>query len=118
MKDGVEAWTPLKPEWMKSLKDKSQARVEKSDDFKKIKEDLVKAKERGKLIRVSEVMDETKEAEKKEKKEKDKTLRYGKKSDRDKEYLKRADVQEAANVLVDLIQLEHGQSTGPQARNN
>ncbi|MBX3039415.1 MAG: carboxy terminal-processing peptidase [Bdellovibrionaceae bacterium] len=118
VKDGAEAWAPLKPEWVKTLKEKSQARVEKSDDFKKIKEDLVKAKDRGKLIRVSEVMDETKEAEKKEKKEKDKALRYGKKSDRDKEYLKRADVQEAANVLVDLIQLENGQSTGPQARNN
>lgn len=117
VKDGPDAWTPLKPEWLKSLKEKSQARVEKNVEFKKITEDLAKTKERGKLIRVSEVMDETKDKEKKDKKEKAKALRYGKKSERDQEYLKRADVQEAANVLVDLISVENGQSTGPQARN-
>lgn len=117
VKEGVDAWSPLKPEWIKALKEKSQARVEKSDDFKKIVEDLAKTKERGKLIRVSEVLDENKDKEKKEKKEKAKTLRYGKKSDRDKEYLKRPEVQEAANILTDLIQLENGASTGPQAAN-
>ncbi|MBX2988905.1 MAG: PDZ domain-containing protein [Bdellovibrionaceae bacterium] len=117
VKEGPEAWTPLKPEWVKTLKDKSLARVEKNDDFKKIQDDLKKAKERGKLIRIAEVMDDSKDKNKKEKKEKTKALRYGKKEDRDKEYLKRADIQEAANVLVDLIQLENGQSTGPQAKN-
>lgn len=114
---GPEAWQPIKSEWVKSLKEKSAARVEKNEDFKKIIEDLAKTKERGKLIRVSEVLDETKEKEKKDKKDKAKALRYGKKADRDKEYMKRADVQEATNVLVDLIQVEGGQSTGPQAKN-
>lgn len=117
VKDGSEAWTPLKPEWIKPLKEKSLARVEKNEDFKKIVEDLKKTKARGKLIRVSEIMDDSKDKEKKEKKEKTKSLRYGKKDERDKEYLKRAEVQEAANVLVDLIQIENGQSTGPQAKN-
>lgn len=117
VKEGPDAWTPVKAEWVKNLKEKSASRVEKSDDFKKIREDMAKAQARGKLIRVSEVMDETKEAEKKEKAEKSKSLRYGKKADRDKEYLKRADVQEAANVLVDLIQIGKGHSTGPQAKN-
>lgn len=115
--EGNEAWTPIKTEWLKPLKEKSQARVDANEDFKKILEDLKKAKERGKLIRVSEVISETKEAEKKEKKEKDRALRYGKKADRDKEYLKRAEVQEAANVLVDLIQISSGKDPGPQAKN-
>lgn len=114
---GPDAWSPLKAEWIKTLKDKSHERVEKSADFKKIVEDMAKTKERGKIIRVSEVLEETKDKEKKEKKEKAKTLRYGKKADREKEYLKRADVQEAASVLLDLIQVSTGQATGPQATN-
>lgn len=118
VKEGVDAWQILKPEWVKTLKEKSQARVEKNDDFKKILEDMAKAKARDKLIRVSEIMDDSKDKEKKEKREKNKALRYGKKEDRDKEYLKRADVQEAANVLQDLIQLHTAHSTGSQAAVN
>lgn len=114
---GPESWTPLRSEWIKSLKDKSVARVEKNEDFKKILEDLKKAKERGKLIRVSEVLDDSKDKEKKEQKEKTKALRYGKKAERDKEYLKRPEVVEAANILVDLIQVSGGQNPGPQAKN-
>lgn len=118
VKEGGDAWSVLKPEWVKSLKEKSQARVEKNDEFKKILEDMAKAKARDKLIRVSEIMDDSKDKEKKEKREKNKALRYGKKEDRDKEYLKRADVQEAANILGDLIQLQVSQSTGSQAAVN
>ena len=88
VKEGPDAWTPLNASWMKGLKEKSQTRVDKSDDFKKIAEDLKKAKDRGKLIRVSEVLDESKDLKKKEKKEKTKALRFGKKDDRDKEYFK------------------------------
>lgn len=114
VKEGSDAWSPIKPEWVKALKEKSQARVDKSDDFKKIVEDLNKSKERGKLIRVSEILKDTKEKEKKDKTAK--TLRYGKKGDRDKEYLKRPEIGEGVNVLMDLIQLtDHGASPGPQA---
>lgn len=118
VKDGSDAWTMLKPEWIKSLKEKSQARVEKNEDFKKVLEDMEKAKTRSKLIRVSEIMDDTKDKERKEKREKSRALRYGKKEDRDKEYLKRADVQEAANILSDLIQLHSSHATGSQAAVN
>ena len=117
VKDGPEAWAQIKSEWIKPLKDKSAHRVEKNAEFKKILEDLAKTKERGKMIRVSEVLDETKDKEKKDKKEKAKALRYGKKSDRDKEYLKRPEVIEATNVLVDLIEAMGAKEGGPQASN-
>lgn len=103
MKEQGTTWAPVQSDWIKGLAEKSKARVEKNDDFKKIVEELNKAKTTGKLIRLSEVM---KDKEKKEKeKEKKKVSRHNK-AERDKEYLKRADILEAANVLLDLIQLE------------
>ena len=47
----------------------------------------------------------------KDKGEKDKKVkksRYAAKDEKEKEYLKRADIQEAADVLTDLIELEAG----------
>lgn len=103
VKDVASYWRPIQSDWVKALAEKSKVRVDKSEDFKKIVEELNKAKTTGKLIRLSEVM---KDKEKKEKeKEKKKVTRHDKK-ERDKEYLKRADIQEAANVLLDLIQVE------------
>ncbi len=52
---------------------------------------------------MSEVLKEKGEKEKKVKKS-----RYGKKDEKEKEYLKRADIQEASSVLTDLIALENG----------
>ena len=113
VKDGNQAWTPVKPEWMKVLQSQSQARVEKSDEFKKIVEELKKSKERGKLIRVSELMKDGKDT--KAKKDKEKKNRYAKKEERTKEYLKRPDVQEAANVLLDLMKLESASKSATHA---
>ena len=112
VKEGDGAWFSLKSEWLKTLKDKSLARVDKNDEFKKIKEDLVKAKDRGKVIRVSDILKDKEKIEKEKKKTK---TRYGKKEEREKEYLKRADVQEATSVLLDLMSIEEAQ-VGPQAR--
>ena len=47
----------------------------------------------------------------KDKGEKDKKVkksRYAEKNEKEKEYLKRADIQEASDVLMDLISLETG----------
>jgi carboxyl-terminal processing protease len=104
VKEGPGAWSLLKPEWLKSLKEKSVARVEKSEEFKKIEDELKKAKERGKLIKVGEVLKD--KSESKSKKEKEKVARYGNKEQKNKEYLKRADVNEATNVLLDLLSFE------------
>ncbi|MGZ3805435.1 MAG: S41 family peptidase [Pseudobdellovibrionaceae bacterium] len=113
VKDGGGMWSPLKPEWLKSLREKSIARVEKSEDFKKIEDELKKAKARGKLIKVSEVLKD--KSETKTKKEKEKAVRYGNKDLKNKEYLKRADVNEATQVLLDLIGVEESQPTSKQA---
>ncbi len=115
VKEGSGAWSMIKPEWIKSLRDKSVARVEKSDDFKKIEDELKKAKARGKLIKVSEVLKD--KSETKNKKEKEKVARYGNKDQKNKEYLKRPDVNEATNVLMDLMESEVAQPTGKQAAN-
>lgn len=112
VKEGDSAWRQIRPEWIKTLKEKSSARVEKSEDFKKVIADIAKAKERGKVIRVSDILKDKEKIEKDKKKSKS---RYGKKEERDKEYLKRADVIEATNVLLDLMALDGGQ-VGPQAR--
>ncbi len=113
VKEGVGAWSVLKPEWLKTLREKSIARVEKNEDFKKIEDELKKAKLRGKLIKVSEVLKD--KTETKTKKEKEKAARYGNKDQKNKEYLKRADIQEATSVLLDLMGAEGAQPTGKQA---
>ncbi len=109
--EGEGAWHEIKPDWLKTLKDKSVARVDKSEDFKKVLEEIKKSKERGKIIKVSEVLKDKNEKEKKEKAKKKLS-----KDEKTKEYLKRADIQEASNVLMDLIQVENTKMP-PQANN-
>jgi len=79
----------------------SKVRVSKDEDFKKILEDLKKDEKRGRKIKISEVLDM--KEERKENKRK-RQLRNDSKY-RTKEYLKRADINEAVNILVDLIQI-------------
>ena len=55
------------------------------------------------MIKVSEVLKEKGEKDKKVKKSK-----YAGKDEKEKDYLKRADIQEASDVLTDLIVLEDG----------
>lgn len=108
VKEGAGTWKEIKSEWVKALRDRSTDRVSKNDEFKKIVDELNKAKERGKVIRVSEVL---KEKNGKEKKEKAKKI--ANKAKKNEEYLKRADIQEAESVLLDLIQLQEGKSLAP-----
>lgn len=103
VKEGTSAWKEIKTEWIKSLKERSSVRVAKNDEFKKIVDELNKAKARGKTIRVSEVLKDKNEKEKKEKAKK-----TASKAKKNEEYLKRPDVQEAESVLLDLIQLQEG----------
>ncbi|MCK6598255.1 MAG: S41 family peptidase [Bdellovibrionaceae bacterium] len=101
--EGDGSWKEIKEDWFKALKEKSSQRVDKSTDFKKVVEDLKKAKDKGKVIKVSDVL---KDKEKNEKTKKDKKKRFSK-DERNKEYLKRADINESIQVLLDLIQLEN-----------
>lgn len=111
VKEGDGAWTEVKTDWLKTLKDKSLARIEKSEDFKKINDEIKKSKERGKMIKVSEILKDKNEKDKKEKAKK----KWSKK-EKDQEYLKRAEIQEASNVLLDLIQIQDPKLS-PQAKN-
>lgn len=98
--EGAEAWKEIKSDWVKALKDKSQGRVEKNTEFKKIIEDLKKSKDKGKVIKVADILKE------KDKNEKEKKKKKFSKDEKTKEYLKRQDIQEASQVLLDLIQLQ------------
>lgn len=102
-KEPAGTWSMVQPNWIPALAEKSKARVAKNDDFKKIIEELEKAKKNGKVIRLTEVMKDKEKSEKE--KEKKKSVRHNK-AERDKEYLKRADIQEATNVLLDLIEID------------
>lgn len=119
VKEGDGNWQSLKGDWLKTLKEKSQARVDKNEEFKKIKEDVAKAKDRGKVIRVSDILKDKDKLEKEKKKTRN---RYGKKEEQEKEYLKRPDVIEATNVLLDLMSITERENpearkvTPPQAR--
>lgn len=100
---GEGSWKKIKPDWISKLKVRSNQRVAKNEEFKKITDELEKTKKLGKVIKVSEVLKEKGEKDKKVKKS-----RYGAKEEKEKEYLKRPEIQEASDVLVDLIDLEAG----------
>ena len=96
---GLGAWKRVDKPVLDYLRKQSEVRVAKSTEFQKIKVDLKKAKDRGKIIKLSEALKDTKEKKtvKDKKKEENKEEKVA-------EYLKRADIQEAANVAVDLIE--------------
>lgn len=104
---GEGQWSPIKSEWIKTLKVRSEERIAKNEEFKKITEELEKTKKLGKTIKVAEIVKE-KDKDEKEKAKAKKANRYGNKAEKEKEYLKRPEIQEAANVLTDLIILEEG----------
>lgn len=103
VKEGPGAWPTIQANWIPVLAEKSKIRVDKNDEFKKIVEELAKAKKAGKVIKLAEVMKDKEKSEKE--KEKKKSVRHNK-AERDKEYLKRPDILEATNVLLDLIEIE------------
>lgn len=105
VESGEGKWLQIKPEWVKTIKARSTERVSKNEEFKKIFDELEKTKKLGKIIRVSDILKEKGEKEKKVKKTK-----YADKATKEKEYLKRADIREATNVLEDLILLETGKT--------
>lgn len=95
-------WKAITPDIIKSLSERSSHRVAASEDFKKIIDELSKTKEKGKLIKLSETSKD------KEKKEKARAIKNAGREEKEKEYFKRADVQEALNVLTDLMSLQNG----------
>lgn len=105
--NGEGQWNTIKPEWIKALKQRADERIAKNEEFKKIAEELEKTKKLGKTIKVSEIVKEKDKTEKEKEKAK-KVNKYAGKAEKEKEFLKRPEVQEAANILGDLIILEEG----------
>ncbi len=100
---GAGAWKKLEAPVIAQLKTRSQARVAKNPEFQKIIDEMKKSKEKGKVIKLSESVKDTekKNGEQDKKKEMNKEAKVA-------EYLKRADIQEAATVAADLIALQRG----------
>jgi carboxyl-terminal processing protease len=104
VKEGPGAWKQLDMAWTKSIKERSEKRIAKDVDFKKINEDVEKAQKTGKIIKISEVINNKSSKEK----DKEKNKKYAPKDEKLKEYLGRADIKESINVLTDLVALENG----------
>jgi carboxyl-terminal processing protease len=99
---GEDAWQPVKKKTIELLAKRSTQRVKKDKDFQEILDEIKKAKaEEGKGIVLGDSFNERKD--KNDEFEKKKQL-----TDKEKvaEYHKRADVKEAVNVLIDLIDIE------------
>jgi carboxyl-terminal processing protease len=88
------------------LRANSEKRVTASTDFQKILKELAKAKaEKSKPLKIADVLKEKENADKDKKDDKKKKGRLSAEEKR-KEYLKRADVVEATNVLAELVSLQ------------
>ncbi len=108
---GNGVWLPLTKEVINKVKAKSLARVKSSKDFEKISADFSKSQKRGKMITVGDLVKD-RETDKKTAKadgtkadpdvdEEDENVTLTR-EERQKKYLKRADVVESVNVAADL----------------
>lgn len=97
------AWKKVDAEVISQTKARSAARVAGNEEFKKIQDELKKEKNKTKVIKLADALKEDKG--KKEEADKKKNLS---KDEKVAEYLKRPDIQEAANVLADLMVLQKG----------
>ncbi len=99
---GPDAWMEVLDADVKTLRTRANARVLKNPEFIKITGEIKKAKERGKVIKLSESLKESKER----KDENDSKKQWGK-EEKLVEYLKRADIQEALNIAADLYAIQN-----------
>ncbi|HPI41206.1 MAG TPA: carboxy terminal-processing peptidase, partial [Pseudobdellovibrionaceae bacterium] len=107
--EGADRWLPIRTEWIKPLQEKSKKRVEQNKEFQKIIAEVEKAKKRGKLMKVSDILNDKSE---KEKIDKQKAKRTMSKDEKTAEYLKRPDIEEASLVLIDLMEIEGTPTVG------
>lgn len=95
---GEQKWEKIDDNLISSVKENSKKRVAVNADFKKIVEEIAKTKAKGKTIVLSEILDD--KDKKKELEEKKKKFSPKQKIE---DYLKRADIKEAINVVADVI---------------
>ena len=97
---GKKNWKPIDKTIIKKLKEQSQKRIAKSEDFIKIKKSLaeIQQKEKNqKKVSIAEVLEGKNKREEEEKAEEKSEMEEDK-----KKYFSRPDVQEALNVAKDL----------------
>ena len=87
-------WKPLTPEMVATLSKRSQARIQSSEEFAKVQEKLRKARENGGVVRLADVLKENEEA---------KAGENGSETD-EEEFTPQ--LEEAINVLADLVELQ------------
>ncbi len=115
---GDGAWEKVSNKEISDLKKKSETRVSSNEEFKKITDELEKLKTKGKLVSLSEILNEKeKRAEEKEKKK----ARSNPKK-RLEEYLKRPDIVEAVDIAADFLHIRNSrnvvaQKKGSEAKN-
>lgn len=100
---GTGAWKKIEQPIVQQLKTRAQVRIAKNADFNKVIDEMKKAKEKGKVIKLAEALKDTEKKKGEQDKKKDMN-----KDEKVAEYQKRADIQEAANVAADLLALQHG----------
>lgn len=106
---GTSAWRMIDRATIERLKDESKKRVEASEDFSKVLEDLEKTKSRRNEIIIGDILKDRSEddVEKEEEAQEVRTYEQSQ-ADRRERYLKRADIQEALNIAADLALLQSG----------
>ncbi len=96
---GEQKWDKVDDNLVAVLKEGSKKRVTADADFKKIVDEIEKTKAKGKSVVLSEILDNKEKKADDEKKKKTKANAKLKLE----EYLKRADIKEAVNVLGDMV---------------
>ena len=103
--EGKGVWKEVDSKLIEKLKKVSQDRVKGSPEFKKVAEDIAKAKKRSEKIVVGDLIKDKskdKDAKKKEGEDGDESTVLTR-EERKKKYLERADVKEAINIAADLV---------------
>ena len=126
VKDGPDKWEPVNSTLIKKLNERSQARIKTNEDFKKIIKDKKKIADRGKTIRVAELFDNkdegsedkddeggidynsVKDSEVPKGMSKDEYIAKLRKEKQVEDYLDRADIQEAINIVADQVAIQKG----------
>ncbi len=99
---GPEKWSPIEPKVIKTLAERSKARVSKEPEFLEIIKEVAKAKEEeAKGLVLGDSFNE-----RKDKQDEFEKLKNLTKKEKLAEYQKRADIREAVSVVVDLIDVQ------------
>lgn len=101
--EGKGTWKEVDAKLIEKLKKASQERVKTNPDFKKVAEDIAKAKKRSQEIVVGDLIKDKNPKKKDGKEGEEGEEPVLTREERKKKYLERADVKEAINIAADLV---------------